>query len=63
MTDLRERGLGCPLLVVFDGAKGLIAAIEQIYPKALRQRCLIHRLTPSAWSGRYSTEPRPIGAG
>ena len=44
LTDLGERGLGCPLLVVSDGAKGLIAAIEQIYPKALRQRCLIHRL-------------------
>lgn len=44
LTDLRERGLGCPLLVVSDGARGLIAAIEQIYPKALRQRCLIHRL-------------------
>jgi putative transposase len=44
LTDLRERGLACPLLVVSDGAKGLIAAIEQIYPKALRQRCLIHRL-------------------
>jgi len=44
LTDLRDRGLGCPLLVVSDGAAGLIAAIEQIYPKALRQRCLIHRL-------------------
>ncbi len=44
LTDLRERGLRTPLLVVSDGAKGLIAAIEQIYPKALRQRCLIHRL-------------------
>ena len=44
LTDLGDRGLGCPLLVVSDGAKGLIAAIEQIFPKALRQRCLIHRL-------------------
>lgn len=44
LTDLHDRGLGCPLLVVSDGAKGLIAAIEQIFPKALRQRCLIHRL-------------------
>jgi putative transposase len=44
LTDLRERGLVTPLLIVSDGAKGLIAAIEQIYPKALRQRCLIHRL-------------------
>jgi len=44
LTDLRDRGLGSPLLVVSDGAAGLIAAIEQVYPKALRQRCLIHRL-------------------
>ncbi|EUA23244.1 transposase, Mutator family protein [Mycobacterium xenopi 4042] len=44
MTDLTERGLACPLLVVSDGARGLIAAIEQVFPAALRQRCLIHRL-------------------
>jgi len=44
LTDLRDRGLACPLLVVSDGAAGLIAAIEQIFPAALRQRCLIHRL-------------------
>lgn len=44
LTDLRERGLGSPLLVISDGAAGLIAAIEQVFPKALRQRCLIHRL-------------------
>ena len=44
LTDLTERGLGCPLLVVCDGARGLIAAIEQVFPTALRQRCLIHRL-------------------
>ena len=32
-----------PLLVISDGAPGLIAAIEQAFPRALRQRCLIHR--------------------
>jgi transposase-like protein len=37
-------GLATSLLIVSDGAKGIIAAIEQICPKALRQRCLIHRL-------------------
>jgi len=42
LTDLTERGLRCPLLVVSDGARGLIAAIEQVFPEALRQRCLIH---------------------
>ncbi len=44
LTDLSDRGLTCPLLVVSDGAAGLIAAIEQVLPSALRQRCLIHRL-------------------
>jgi putative transposase len=44
LSDLRERGLTCPLLVISDGAKGLIAAIEQVFPAALRQRCLIHGL-------------------
>jgi len=44
LTDLRDRGLTCPLLVVSDGARGLIAAIEQVFPPALRQRCLIHRV-------------------
>src|SRR5262245_43698916 len=43
LTDLKDRGLASPLLVISDGAPGLIAAIEQSYPKALRQRCLIHR--------------------
>jgi putative transposase len=39
----QQRGLPCPLLVISDGAPGLIAAIEQAFPQALRQRCLIHR--------------------
>jgi putative transposase len=44
LEDLKDRGLACPLLVISDGARGLIAAIEQVFPAALRQRCLIHRL-------------------
>jgi putative transposase len=43
LADLGARGLACPLLVISDGAAGLIAAIEQTMPAALRQRCLIHR--------------------
>jgi transposase-like protein len=43
LTDLKDRGLASPLLIISDGAPGLIAAIEQAYPKAPRQRCLIHR--------------------
>jgi transposase-like protein len=43
LTDLKDRGLASPLLVISDGAAGLIAAIEQAFPQALRQRCLVHR--------------------
>jgi putative transposase len=43
LTDLKDRGLASPLLIISDGAPGLIAAIEQAYPAALRQRCIIHR--------------------
>jgi putative transposase len=43
LADLKDRGLPSPLLVISDGAPGLIAAVEQAFPKALRQRCLIHR--------------------
>ena len=43
LADLKERGLPSPLLVISDGAPGLIAAIEQAFPQALRQRCLVHR--------------------
>jgi putative transposase len=43
LTGLGERGLVCPLLVISDGAPGLIGAIERTMGAALRQRCLIHR--------------------
>ena len=43
LADLKDRGLASPLLIISDGAPGLITAIEQACPKALRQGCLIHR--------------------
>jgi putative transposase len=42
LTDLGERGLRTPLLVISDGAAGLIGAVERTMGAALRQRCLIH---------------------
>ena len=42
LTGLGERGLRCPLLVISDGAAGLIGALEQTMGAALRQRCLVH---------------------
>jgi len=43
LEDLTARGLRMPLLVISDGAAGLIGAIETTMAPALRQRCLIHR--------------------
>jgi putative transposase len=42
--DLIARGLGAPLLVVGDGAPGLIKAVEQCWPASDRQHCAVHRL-------------------
>jgi putative transposase len=41
--DLIARGLGAPMLIVADGAPGLIKAIEQCWPASDRQRCCVHR--------------------
>jgi transposase-like protein len=43
LGDLKSRRLACPLLVISDGAAGLVGAIERAFPQALRQRCLVHR--------------------
>ena len=42
--DMRRRGLPDPLLVVSDGAPGIIRALEECFPRALRQRCLAHKM-------------------
>ena len=41
--DLIARGLGAPMLIVADGAPGLIKAIEHCWPASDRQRCSVHR--------------------
>ena len=42
--DLIARGLGGPLLIVADGAPGLIKAVEQCWPASDRQHCAVHRV-------------------
>jgi len=47
LTFLREmtsRGLKTPLMVNSDGAPGLIRAVKELFPLALRQRCQKHRM-------------------
>ena len=39
-----KRGLDTPVLIATDGAPGLIRAVEEIWPKSLRQRCLAHKV-------------------
>ena len=43
LTAMVRRGLRAPTLVISDGAPGLLAAVEIVFPHSLRQRCLIHR--------------------
>jgi putative transposase len=44
LQDLVARGLRDPLLVVMDGAPGLVKAIKRVWPRAYRQRCLAHKM-------------------
>ena len=41
--DLISRGLPAPMLIVADGAPGLIKAVEQCWPASDRQHCSVHR--------------------
>ncbi len=43
-ATLTRRGLRSPWLVITDGAPGLIAAIEEVWPQADRGRCVVHKL-------------------
>jgi len=44
LQDLVTRGLHAPLLIVMDGAPGLVKAVKRIWPRAYRQRCLAHKM-------------------
>ena len=41
---MRRRCLGDPLLVVSDGAAGIVKPVDTCFPRSARQRCLPHRL-------------------
>jgi putative transposase len=44
LQDLVARGLRAPLLVVMDGAPGLVKAVKRVWPHAYRQRCQVHKM-------------------
>ncbi|MCM3292251.1 IS256 family transposase [Paenibacillus sp. MER 180] len=42
LLDVKERGVEEVLLFISDGLKGIVTAIEQVYPKAKYQSCCVH---------------------
>lgn len=44
LEDLKRRGLADPVLVITDGAPGLMRAAEEVFPQSHRQRCLAHKM-------------------
>jgi transposase-like protein len=44
IQDMKRRGLCDPLLATTDGGGGLIKAVEECFPRSLRQRCLVHKM-------------------
>jgi len=43
LRDLKRRGLGEPKLVIGDGALGAWAALRDVFPGAVEQRCWVHK--------------------
>ena len=41
--ELRSRGVSQVDLLVTDGHEGLLAAVADLFPTTLRQRCLVHK--------------------
>lgn len=44
LRDLRGRGMDAPLLAMGDGALGLWAALDEVFPTTQHQRCWNHRI-------------------
>lgn len=65
---LSGRGLQTPELVISDACLGLVEALEEVYPHAMWQRCIVHlyrnvlRLTPTD-KGPGNLSGRQLGAG
>jgi transposase-like protein len=62
LQGMTGRGLRAPSLVISDGGAGLIGAVELVFDRSARQRCLIHRArnllarVPKHAQGQVKTE-------
>jgi transposase-like protein len=43
LDDLSSRGVSSPQVCMIDGSKGLRAAISEVWPETLVQRCTVHK--------------------
>lgn len=48
LRDMVKRGLNIPLTIPSYGTPGLIRAIEEIWPRSLKQHCLVHKMRNNA---------------
>ena len=67
LLDLKARGLKAgPLLATGDGAMGLWAALDEVYPRARQQRCWVHKMAnvlnalPKALQAKAKSELQQI---
>lgn len=44
LRDVKKRGMQAPVVAVGDGALGFWAAIREVYPETLEQRCWVHKI-------------------
>lgn len=44
LHGLKERGLGEPLMIVYDGNPGVRKACKEVFPHSLKQRCQVHKM-------------------
>ncbi len=47
LTELRNRGVDDVFMVCSDGLKGMTDAIEQVWPLAVHQQCVVHLVRAS----------------
>jgi len=43
LRDLKNRGMGAPMVAVGDGALGFWAALGEVFPSTVEQRCWVHK--------------------
>jgi len=44
LHEMTARGLNAPLMVITDGNPGMRKAVREVFPRARRQRCQVHKM-------------------